>query len=251
MRKFLTIAGKSVLAVVSLAGVGLLFLAGYLVWHYQYGFGLPTADRLAALAATGPACSGDPPGTYIPLAEIPPLLQKAATLYDEPDFYERWSTNPFIEIAISVAQNRRPRSSSITTFIARCLMPPPEGPGLDRQIATLVLQSRISQALSRDRILEIYLNETYLGRSSQGVAAASMAYFGKPLGLLTIDEIAFVASLARAPFLVNVRQSLAKERRDFIIDRMLQASLVSEAEAAAARERPLAFRDSPSKQQKL
>jgi penicillin-binding protein 1A len=130
-------------------------------------------------------------------------------------------------------------------------MPLPKGPNLDRQIATVVLQSRISQALSRDRILEIFLNETYLGRSSRGFAAASMSYFGKPLGLLTIDEIAFVAALPRAPHMLNARQGLAKERRNFIIDRMLQAGLVSEEEATSARERPLEFRERPSKPEKL
>ena len=91
MRRYFIIAAKSALALLSLMSIGLLYLAGYLVWYYEHGIGLPDFNRLAAVSATGPACSTDPQRPYIPLAEIPPLLRKAMILQYEPDFYERWS----------------------------------------------------------------------------------------------------------------------------------------------------------------
>jgi penicillin-binding protein 1A len=115
--------------------------------------------------------------------------------------------------------------------------------------------SRVASTLSRERILEIYLNEIYLGRGSYGVGAASMAYFDKPLGLLSIDEIALIAALPRAPTLLSRRGDIARDRRNLVIDRMLQANVISDSEATSARKRPLLFRepspDNATQQRKL
>ena len=107
------------------------------------------------------------------------------------------------------------------------------------------------RALSRDRILEIFLNETYFGRGSFGVEAASMSYFGKPLGLLSTDEVACIAMLSRAPLLFDQRKDIGRERRNAVIDKMLQAGLIDDLEAASAQDRPLEFHDRLPKLQKL
>lgn len=119
-----------------------------------------------------------------------------------------------------------------------------------------VLMSRVSKTLSRDRILEIYLNESYLGRDSYGVGTASIAYLGKPLGSLSVDEIALVVALLRGPpQLLGRRHDIARDGRNAVIDLMLQANLINDAAAATARARPLQFReispDAASQQQKL
>ena len=88
MRKLVIVAAKLILSVVSLAGVGLLVLAGWIVWHYEYSLGLPSEDRLASMATTGPACTAVPDRAYIPLVEIPPVLRKAVIALEQPDFYE-------------------------------------------------------------------------------------------------------------------------------------------------------------------
>jgi membrane peptidoglycan carboxypeptidase len=245
MRKSLVILAKLIFATLSTAGVGLLIFEGCLIWHYEYGLGLPSEDQLAAAASAGPACTSHPGRTYIPLAEMPPLLRNAAIAYEQPDFYEVWSLNPFIELVLSVTRGEHPQSG-ITQSVAQCFMSslaPACCRGLDWSIGTLVVMSRMTSALSRDRIFEIYLNENYLGRDSYGVGAASMSYFGKPLGSLRNDEIALIAALQRTPF--DRRADLALGRRDFVIERMRQAGLINDTEAASARERPVEFRVQP------
>jgi membrane peptidoglycan carboxypeptidase len=247
MRKVVIVAAKLILSAISLAGVGLLLFAGGLVWHYEYALGLPSEDRLASISTTGPACTAAPDRAYIPLAEIPPLLRKAVIAYDQPDFYEAWSLDPFVGLAVAVAGGRSRPQSGITISVTRCLMSLAPGccPGLDWHIGNAVLMRRIARALSRDRILEIYLNEIYFGRGSYGVGSASQTYFGKPLGLLATDEIATIIALSRIPTLLDRRKDFALDRRNFVIARMQHAGIISETEATAARERPLAFRDPP------
>lgn len=257
MGKFVIIAAKSVLALISLAGVGLLAFSGWFVWHYEYGLGLPTQDRIAALSPTSPACTTAPQRTYIPLTEIPPLLRKAVIAYEQPDFYEAWSLNPAIELAFAAASGRTRWSPGITQSVTRCFMSlarEQRYTSLDWHIGTLIVMKRVTSILSRDRILEIYLNETYLGRHSYGVGAASMSYFGKPLGLLRSDQIALIAALTRTPFLER-NKDRALAQRNLVVDRMLQVGAISDADAASARERPVELRDPPAatttEQQKL
>jgi penicillin-binding protein 1A len=250
MRKPLIILAKLVLAVLSVAGTGLLILEGWLIWRYEYGIGLPDRDKLAAVSETGPACSVSDQRIYIALSGIPALVRQAVIASDEPDFYERLSANPFIEHTLASLFNRRPRPALISQSVARCLMSlSPDccrGPSLESQIGHLVLMGRVATALSRDRILEIYLNESYFGRGAYGVGAAAQSYFGKPLGLLSIDEIAFITVLPKAPALLGRRKDVATERRNYVVERMLQSGFIDETDAASAKERPLEFREEPS-----
>ena len=247
MRKIVIFAAKLILSAVSLAGVGLLVFAGWLVWHYEYGLGLPSENRLASIATTAPACSAAVDRAYIPLAEIPPLLRKAVVADEQPDFYEARSLDPLVGLAVAVASGRANPPSGITQSVTRCLMSLSPGccHGLDWHIGNVVLAKRVTRTLSRDRILEIYLNEIYLGRGSYGVGSASEAYFGKPLGLLTPDEVALIVTLSRAPALIERRKDFALDQRNLVIARMQHAGLISDTEAKAARERPLAFRAPP------
>jgi len=245
MRKPLIIFTKLVLALLSVTGMVLLIFEGWLIWHYEYGIGLPDKDKLATLSVTAPACSVGDRQAYIPLTEIPALVRQAAIAYEEPEFYERLSLNPLVELVVAMAINRRPRPSGITTSVTRCLISLDPGccKGIDWHIGNIVLMGRVAQILPRDRILEIYLNESYLGRGSYGVGAASMAYFDKPLGLLSIDEIALIVALPRTPALLSRRNDIARDRRNAVIDRLFMANIITDAEATTARARPLQFRD--------
>ena len=247
MRKPLIILAKLVVALLSVAGTGLLIFEGWLIWHYEYGIGLPDEKELAALSVPAPACSTSNQQTYVPLSEIPPRVRQATVAFEEPEFYERLSLNPLIEFVVAIAHNRDPRPSGITASVTRCLisLDPACCRGIDWHIGNIVLMTRVVRALSRDRILEIYLNESYFGRGSYGVGAASTAYFDKPLGLLTVDEVALIAALPRMPALLSRRTDLAQDRRNAIIDRMLQARIIDDAEAATARARPLQVREIP------
>lgn len=237
MRKFLVVAAKTALAVLSLGGVGLLAFAGWLVWHYEYGAGLPTDAQLAAIAQAGPACTSDPKRTYVPLADIPPLLRSAMIAYEQPDFYEAWSLNPIIEIALAMGAGRRPAPAGLTQSVSRCLLSlSPETRRQIDPIASIFFTQRVTSILSRDRMLEIYLNENYLGRGAYGVAAGAQAYFGKPLQDLDVDEIAFLIMRARRPF---PSRYFNTDSRNYVIDRMQAAGLISETQAAVAKSRVL------------
>src|SRR6266702_257007 len=197
MRKALIIIGKSVLALLSVSGVALLAFEGWLVWHYEYGLGLPSEDRLAAMSSTGPACTTDVGRTYVPLAEVPPLLRKAAIASEQLDFYEAWSLNLIVDIALATGAGRRPRAGGITQSVGRCLLSvSPEGRQQIDPSGSLLFMQRVTRSLSRDRILEIYLNESYFGRGAYGVAAGAEVYFGKRLAELDIDEVAFITARA-------------------------------------------------------
>jgi penicillin-binding protein 1A len=121
MRKFVVIVAKSILALLSLAGVTLLMFTGWLVWHYEYGIGLPDDGKLLAASATGGICSSGGMRTFVPLAEIPPLVRSAVLAYEEPDFYERPVLNVFME-PVRVLFNRSALRSNILGSVTRCFM---------------------------------------------------------------------------------------------------------------------------------
>jgi len=245
MRKPLLIAVKSVLALLLAVVTILLVGFGWLVWRYERV--LPDVSQLAANFQTAPICSRIDHRVYVSLAEIPQLLRHAAIAVNGQDFYERVSLNPFVEFAVGLATNRPPRPDGITVAVTRCLMPsdPEWNHGLNWPIGNILLMNQVVRKLSRDRIFEIYLNETYFGRGTYGVAAASEAYFSKPLDRLSIDEIAFIVALPKAPALLDKNRDRATERRNYVVDRMLQTGVISANDAAAARERPLEPRERP------
>ena len=111
----------------------------------------------------------------------------------------------------------------------------------ERKVKEAILAFRIERAFSKDRILELYLNEIYLGFGSYGVAAAALNYFDKSLDELTIAEVAFLAALPKAPNNYNPYKhpKAAAERRDWVIGRMVEDGHIAVADAIEARTEPL------------
>lgn len=247
MRKFIVIAAKTVLALLSLGGLGLLVLALYVVWHVEYEIGIPDVAHIAATSTEGSVCRAGKQDSYTPLAEIPAQLQSAIIALEEPEFYQRPSLNPYLESAFAAISNRSPRPSGITLGVTRCLMGRSANccRGLDWHVGNAYLVSHVARAFTRDRILEIYLNESYLGRGAFGVTAGAEAYFGKALANLDIDQIAFLVTRARQPY---PSRSFDTVSRDYTIDRMQAAGLISETQAAAAKSRPLFLEEMPGTQ---
>lgn len=112
---------------------------------------------------------------------------------------------------------------------------------IKRKIREMILSFRIEEALSKDKILELYLNEIFLGARAYGVAAASLEYFNKPLKDLTIEEAAYLAALPKAPnnYHPERHYEAAVARRNWVISQMLENGYVTEDEAKAAQEKPL------------
>jgi penicillin-binding protein 1A len=105
-----------------------------------------------------------------------------------------------------------------------------------------LLAIRIERAYSKDRILELYLNEIYLGLGAYGIAAASLVYFDKSVNELTVAEAAYLAALPKAPAQLHpVRnRDRAVERRNYVVDRLLENGWIKQADADKARKEPLA-----------
>ncbi len=130
--------------------------------------------------------------------------------------------------------------STITQQVAKNILIGNEY-SVTRKLKEMVLARRIEGVLTKQQILELYLNEIPLGRQSFGVEAAAQAYFGKSVGELTLAQNAFLAALPRGPEIYGREKyaDRALERRNWVIDQMVRNGVVSEAEAAQAKSQPL------------
>src|SRR5205807_659705 len=110
-----------------------------------------------------------------------------------------------------------------------------------RKIKEALLAMRIERAYSKDKILELYLNEIYLGLGAYGIGAASLVYFDKSVNELTVAEASYLAALPKAPTTLHpVRNhDRAVERRNYVVDRLLENGWIKQAEADEARKDPL------------
>ncbi len=113
-----------------------------------------------------------------------------------------------------------------------------------RKIKEAILAFKITKTFSKDQILELYLNQIYLGSSSYGVAAASQAYFDKSIDDLTIEEVALLATLPKAPSKLDPRKNIekAKDRRDWVIKRMLSEGFINKTQAKTAMQTPITLK---------
>jgi len=127
-----------------------------------------------------------------------------------------------------VASRRLEGASTITQQVAKNFLLTNEV-SLNRKIKEAILAFRIERALSKERILELYLNQIYLGEGAYGVASASLEYFDKPIGELNYDETALLAALPKAPSKYNPYKNieLAKFRRDFVLKNLLENKYIN------------------------
>jgi penicillin-binding protein 1A len=146
---------------------------------------------------------------------------------------------------LNYGRDRRPiGASTITQQVTKNFLLTNEV-SYSRKIKEAILALRIEKAFSKDRILELYLNQIYLGSGNYGVAAAALNYFNKPLNELTIGEAAYLASLPKAPNNYNIKRNheAALDRRNWVIDRMQENGVITAEEATAAKAEPLEQRD--------
>lgn len=180
---------------------------------------------------------------FVPVGAIPETIRHAFISAEDQNFYTHSGIDPLAITRAAVydlahfGQGRRPiGASTITQQVAKNML-------LDSQISLArkareaILAMRIEQNLSKDRILELYLNEIYLGLGSYGVAAAAQTYFNKPLDKLTIAEAAFLAALPKAPNNLNPFKypDAARQRRDYVLDRLQEDHVITATQAAAAK----------------
>ena len=184
---------------------------------------------------------------YLPIQAVPDLVKAAFLSAEDKNFYEHDGLDiaGILRAAVVNIRNRgsgkRPvGASTITQQVAKNFLLSNEV-SYERKIKEALLALRIEQAYSKDKIFELYLNEIYLGLGSYGIAAAALNYFDKPVNQLTIGEAAYLAALPKAPENYNPfrHEDRAVERRNWVIDRMVENGYIRAADGEAAKNSPL------------
>ena len=187
---------------------------------------------------------------FVPVTEIPDLVKNAFISAEDQNFYEHKGIDPraiaraaatnVLNRFVHKNSNRLIGASTITQQVAKNFLLTNEQ-DFERKIKEAILSMRMEQALSKDRLLELYLNQIFLGARSYGVAAASLNYFNKPLDDLTIPEVAYLAALPKAPNNYNplTKREAAIERRNWVIGRMAIDGYITTSQAEIAKATPL------------
>jgi penicillin-binding protein 1A len=182
---------------------------------------------------------------FVPIESVPLQLQHAFVAAEDQRFYthdgfdERGFARAMIANVGHVLNDRRLEGgSTLTQQVAKNFLVGNQR-NIDRKIREVVIARRIEKAMSKDQILELYLNDIYFGRGAYGVAAASLNYFGKPMKDLTVAEMAYLAVLPKAPSNYQIYDPVKKERalnrRAYVINRMVEDGYATEEEGEAAK----------------
>lgn len=233
-------------------------LAGIFIWFKSNGFDIPDYTRLETYEppVTTRLYAGDgqvlmeyavEKRIFVPEDKIPELVKNAFIAAEDKHFYSHPGID-FLGIIRAVITNvknaatgkRLVGASTITQQVAKNFLLSSER-SLTRKIKEAVLAYRISKAYSKEHVLELYLNEIYLGNRAYGVAAAALNYFGKALSELTIEEAAYLAALPKGPNNYNPerRYDAAIARRNWVIERMAEDEYITAEQAEAAKQKPL------------
>ncbi len=236
----------------------IVLIAGILFWFKVNGFDIPDYKKLSTYEppVTTRFYAGDgqlmmeyavEKRIFVPEAKIPERVKQAFISAEDKHFYSHPGID-FIGIIRAIitnvknyAQGRRfVGASTITQQVAKNFLLSSER-SLTRKIKEAILAYRMSKAYSKEHVLELYLNEIYLGNRAYGVAAAALNYFDKSLDELTLEEAAYLAALPKGPNNYNPkkRYDAAIARRNWVIERMREDGYVSDEEAKIAFQKPL------------
>ena len=186
---------------------------------------------------------------FVPINVIPKRVVAAYLSAEDKRFYEHGGLDftgigragyKFITNIVNRSDRRTEGASTITQQVAKNFLLSSDRT-LERKLKEAILAIRIERAYSKDKILELYLNEIYLGMGSYGVAAAALNYFNKELSELEIEEAAYLAALPKAPNNYHPfrRAREATIRRNWIIDQMVDTGTIAPEEARLAKAKPL------------
>lgn len=251
---------KRLARIVGLSLIGVLFAGFSWIWFAPCALGgCVPLDDLARFEAEGSELLdiNEEPFAHlatvnrriVPLDSLPPHIPQAFLAIEDQRFYDHQGIDLW-RTAGALWKNLRSGGveeggSTITQQLARNLFPE-WLPYQERNIRRKVLEARVARQIERtfpkEKILELYLNHIYLGSGAYGVEAAARTYFGKSAAELSLAEAATLAALPQAPSRVNPKQDAegAIRRRNLVLQQMVEAGFVTEAEASAAREEPLA-----------
>ena len=191
---------------------------------------------------------GEERRNFTPIKEIPQVMKDAVLAIEDARFYQHGGVDYKGVIRAGLANFSDAKSqgaSTITMQVARNFYLSTEKT-FTRKIYEILLALKIETLLSKDQILEVYMNQIYLGERAYGFAAASEIYFGKPLKDITIAEAAMLAGLPKAPSAYNpiANPKRATQRQQYIIDRMYENGFITEEQRDAAKAQVLKYHDS-------
>lgn len=240
--------------VMFLVGVGAV--AG-LIWHFSkdlpdysqlQDYEPPVMTRVHAVDGSLLGEYAKERRLYLPIQAVPKLVINAFLAAEDKNFYEHGGIDytgmarAGLVYLQNYGSNRRPQgASTITQQVAKNFLLTNEV-SFARKIKEALLAMRIEKTYSKDKILELYLNEIYLGLGAYGIAAASLVYFDKSVNELTVAEASYLAALPKMPATLHpVRnRDRAIERRNYVIDRLQENGWIKQADADKARKEPLA-----------
>ena len=244
--------------------VGIIFIGGLIlavttIWiFWQYGRDLPDYRQLSNYSppVTTRVHAGDgsllaeyaiEKRSFVPVSSIPKQLIHAFLSAEDKNYYQHPGIDAFgvLRALLTNVRNygkgRRPvGASTITQQVAQNFLLTKEV-SLKRKIREAIISFRMERVFSKDEILELYLNQIYLGFGSYGVAEAANNYFAKSLDQLILEEVAFLAALPKAPNNYNPRYfyKAAVGRRNYVIGRMIEDGYVNKESGLIAKETPL------------
>jgi penicillin-binding protein 1A len=235
--------------------VGVAATAG-LLWHYSkdlpdysqlQDYEPPVMTRVHAADGSLVAEFARERRLYIPIQAVPKRVINAFLAAEDKNFYEHGGLDftGIARAAMNYAQNfgssRRPQgASTITQQVAKNFLLSNEV-SFTRKIKEALLALKIERTYSKDKILELYLNEIYLGLGAYGIASASLTYFDKAVNELSVAEAAYLAALPKAPNNYHPfrQRERAIERRNWVIDRMVEGGFINSDVAEKAKRTPL------------
>jgi penicillin-binding protein 1A len=246
-------------------GIGLAAtLAGLIVLAIALAVAFPNLPDISDLSDYRPklplrvySAEGDLLGEFgeerrqlTPIGEIPKVMSNAVLAIEDARFYQHGGVDYLGVIRAALANLGKAKSqgaSTITMQVARNVYLSSEKT-FTRKIYEILLTFKLEHQLSKDQILEIYMNQIFLGNRAYGFAAASETYFGKPLKDITIAEAAMLAGLPKAPSAYNPisNPTRARSRQLYIIDRMVENGFITAQEAAEAKAQELPIRSGPN-----
>ncbi|MGH8797367.1 MAG: penicillin-binding protein 1A, partial [Caldimonas sp.] len=241
--------------------VAALILAGALLLGIALAVSYPNLPEISSLVDYRPKLPmriysadgvllgefGEERRNFLPIAQIPKVMQDAVLAAEDARFYQHSGVNYVSVIRAGLANFGEARSaqgaSTITMQVARNFYLSTEKT-LTRKIYEVLLSMKIESMLSKEQILEVYMNQIALGQRAFGFASACEIYFGKPLKDITVAEAAMLAGLPKAPSANNpiVNPERATIRQRYIIDRMLDNAFITQEQHDAAMKQTLRYR---------
>ena len=232
-----------------------LCVAGLLLLGYAAVIAYPRLPSVEALAAYQPkiplqiySAEGDLIGefgeerrAYVKISDTPDQLKQAIIAAEDERFYEHGGVDYIgvlrAALANFAAGSARQGASTITMQVARNFFLTSEKT-LTRKFNEALLAFKIERNLTKDQILEVYINQIYLGQRAYGFGAAALVYFGKPLSDASLAEIAMLAGLPKAPSRYNPVANItrAKQRQQYVLRRMLELGQIDADQFKAAEE---------------